>query len=67
MAKQPDYESVITHPLYALAMMAYVTLSIATLFMDMFGQTADALILVYFTDCEVEKFHFGREECASCP
>lgn len=48
-------------------MMAYVTLSIATLFMDMFGQSADALILVYFTDCEVEKFHFGREECASCP
>ena len=35
--------------------------------MDMFGQSADGLILVYFTDCEVERYHFGRDECGSCP
>lgn len=48
-------------------MMAYLTLSIASLFMDMFGQTGDALILAYFTDCEVERFHYGGEEASSCP
>ncbi|CAD8130869.1 unnamed protein product [Paramecium sonneborni] len=40
--------------LYTFAIIAFITLSIATLFMDMFGQSADALVLAYFTDCEVQ-------------
>lgn len=35
--------------------------------MEMFGQSADALVLTYFTDCEVQKYHFGLDECGSCP
>ncbi|CAD8088091.1 unnamed protein product [Paramecium primaurelia] len=56
-----------TLQLYTFAIIAFITLSIATLFMDMFGQSADALVLTYFTDCEVQKYHFGLEECGSCP
>lgn len=33
----------------------------------MFGQSADALLLTYFTDVEVEKHHYGRDDCGSCP
>jgi solute carrier family 44 (choline transporter-like protein), member 2/4/5 len=48
-------------------MIALVSLSTSTLFMDMFGQSGDALLMTYFTDIEVEQIHFGRDECASCP
>ena len=48
-------------------LIGFVSLSTATLFMDVFGQSADALLLTYFTDLEVEKYHFGKEDCGSCP
>lgn len=53
--------------IYTFLIIAFITLSIATLFMEMFGQSADALVLAYFTDCEVQKYHFGLDECGSCP
>lgn len=48
-------------------MIALVSLSTSTLFMDMFGQSGDAILLAYFTDIEVEQTHFGKDDCASCP
>jgi choline transporter-like protein 2/4/5 len=35
--------------------------------MDVFGQSADALLLTFFTDLEVEKYHFGKEGSGACP
>ena len=67
MISNPKYNDTITKPLYPVIAIGFITLSISTLFMDMFGQSADGLILAYFTDCEVERYHFGRDECGSCP
>jgi hypothetical protein len=48
-------------------MIGFVALSTSTLFMEMFGQSGDSLLLTYFTDLEVEQTHYGRDECATCP
>lgn len=35
--------------------------------MDIYGTSADSMIISCFVDEEVEKMHFGREDVYNCP
>ena len=45
-------------------MLAYTT---SSFFMDIFGISADSLLLSCYVDEEVEKVHYGREDAFNCP
>ena len=36
-------------------------------FMDIYGTSADTILLISYIDEEVERYHYGRDDIYNCP